>query len=161
MLNFDRSTRFRRTDNSASYIGTYVNPMYRGEGVAQLLNATWISFCLENDIEVLKTSRHQRKPFLIYLLKGYSFEISNLTKYAGRSIHICRRDEDLKKYLLFESMQQRKLFEASKISEHDNYEILDSLGDARILDRVLLNQMYLATDNDRVYSKAKDVKSRR
>ncbi len=145
---------------TSSYIGTYVNYKYRNSGVAQLLNATWIDFCLDAGVETLRTIKHQRKPFLLYLLKGYSFEIRDLSKYEGKSIHICRGHSNHNKFLLFDNPSQRKMFEASKIYQQDSYSIVDEIGSLQEVGKVVLNVPYFLTDPEVAYQKIKQVQSK-
>lgn len=147
-------------NNSSNYIGTYVNPEFRRGGIAQLLNAYWIRFCLENDIVNLKTIKRQRKPFLVYMLKKYSFEVANISQYEGRSIHICKKNEGEKKALLFDSSLQKELFLTGKIYRDDNYCILDSLGEYEKIDKVLLNHTYYIEDTDKAYQKSLSIRKK-
>lgn len=150
-------------NNSSSYIGTYVNPKYRNSGVAQMLNATWIKFCLDNGIEYLKTNIRQRKPFSIYLLKKYNFEIKDLDDYIDRSIYICKRNQDDAKCLVFDSERQKKIFKASNIYKDDNYVVLDNTENVLVLDKVILNHTYYLDekDNENAYQKALKIRDRK
>lgn len=144
---------------SSNYIGTYVDYPFRGQGVAQLLHSNWIQFCLEHDFLHLKTQKRQRKPFALYLLKKYSFEINNIDYYLGQSIHICQKD-DRRKYLFFDNKRQEYDFYHGKIYRGDNYLILDSMDGAIELDKVLLNYTYYLQDRDVAYQKSISVKNR-
>lgn len=68
---------------TSDFIGVYIKPEYRNEGLASLLVSAWIQFCLNNNYNFLGTIKTQRKPFLLYLLKTYGFEIldTNIIKY--------------------------------------------------------------------------------
>jgi len=143
--------------DSASYAGTYVHPSFRRSGIAKKMMATWIKFCLENGIEDLKTIKRQRKPFLLYMLKGYSFELKRKELYEGRSIHICEKSGS--KALLFDDLSVKKIFLNSKIYQDDSYIVLDDLGDYQPLDKVILNHCYFLTDGNTAYQKSlKDMK---
>ena len=65
----------------SKFIGLYIKPEFRGKGLASLLLASWIQFCLNYNFEILSTIKHQRKPFLLYLLKKYQFEIMLPERY--------------------------------------------------------------------------------
>ncbi len=145
---------------SSNYIGTLVNRDFRGTGICQMLNATWVKLCLDNDICNLGTIRHQRKPFLVYLLKGYDFEVPKMSLYDGRSIHICR-GEDSTKYLLFDSERDKKTFCSGSVLEQDNYVVLDELGDKKDMGCVVLNHSYYVQDVGKAYTKAISVRSKR
>lgn len=75
LVDFDGSSRLQgytyfyvnQNCDTASYVGTYVAPDFRRNGIAKQMMATWINFCLENGIENLNTIKHQRKPFLLYV----------------------------------------------------------------------------------------------
>lgn len=138
--------------NTANYTGTYVNPAFRRCGIAKKLMATWIKFCLENGIEDLKTIKRQRKPFLLYTLKGYSFDVKNKELYEGRSIHICEKEG--RKALLFDDAAAKTIFLNSKIYMDDSYLVLDDLEDYHILDKVVLNHTYYLSDGNVAYQKS-------
>jgi len=115
-LNFEEKT--------SSYIGSYVSTEYRNQGFGNLLIATWITFCLENNFDILKTIKKQRKPFLIYLLKKFQFDLENEMIKDRRRIHICQQENSLEKYLYFEDDNQRRGFHNSNVMKEDNYQIL-------------------------------------
>ena len=142
---------------TSEYIETLVKPEYRNSGIASLLTASWIKLCLENGIYNLGTIKKQRKPFLLYLLKTYSFELqdTNVYKRSNNSIHICKKQNDLTKYLLFDNPSQKLTFKGSSILKGDNYLILDSLDQrTMILDSVMLSNRYFLQDENKAYNKA-------
>lgn len=148
------------TKDGSNYIGTYVNPKYRNRGIANYLNSVWIKYCLENGLECLKTIKRQRKPYILYMLKGYTFEINNKDLYDNRSIHICR-DREGSKFLLFDNEEEKRRFMSSTICLDGNYRVLDSLEDGEELDRVILNHKYTLEDNDKAYNLASSIRNNR
>lgn len=148
-LNFDTKT--------SEYIGSYIKPEYRSKGLASLLTSSWIKLCLDYDINHLKTIRKQRKPFLLYLLKTYTFELQNISFYqiSDSNIHIYRKDNSNEKYLLFENQKQREIFQHGKIYREDNYNIIDEPSSSyEKLDTVILSKRYFLQDEETAYQKA-------
>lgn len=138
----------------SKFIGMYVNPEYRNEGLAQLLISYWITFCLDNGLYDLKTARKQRKPFILYLLKKFKFELLNINTYetAPNTISICREGSNPAKCLYFKNPLQAETFKQGKISHGDNYIILDQLTiDTEVLDQVLLSTLYVSQDDNAAY----------
>lgn len=113
------------TSRKSSYIGTYVKPEYRSIGLASLLTAYWIKTCLDEGYDFLTTNKNQRKPYLLYILKKYFFEIDDTKKYqlSKHTIHICRDNED-KKVLLFKNKVMARNFQRGKIYSGDDYRIM-------------------------------------
>lgn len=137
---------------TSDFIGVYVKDEYRNTGLASLLVASWIDFCLNNGYNYLGTNKKQRKPFLLYLLKIYGFEILDISNYETSKsvIHICQSNQDLKKYLLFENNRQKERFEHGKIYLEDNYQIIDKLSkDMVMLDKVILSAPYYMIDQNK------------
>lgn len=148
-LDFDTKT--------SEYIGSYVKPDYRNNGLASLLTSSWIKLCLDYNINNLKTIRRQRKPFLLYLLKTYTFELPNVSVYqtSDNNIHIYRKDNSNEKYLLFENKKQKETFRHGKIYREDNYNILDDPSSSyEKLDTVILSKKYFLQDKETAYQKA-------
>lgn len=146
-LNFESKT--------SDFIGVYVKDEYRNSGLASLLVASWIDFCLNNGFDFLGTNKKQRKPFLLYLLKTYGFEIIDETIYetSPYTIHICKSDFDNTKYLLFKSEKTQNYFMQGKIAKEDNYFAISQLQPGMsYLDSVLLSQLY----NLKNYTRAQD-----
>lgn len=140
-LDFDLKT--------SDFIGVCVKPEFRNSGLASLLVASWIQFCLNNGYNFLGTNKTQRKPFLIYLLKTYGFEIlnENIYKTSKNTIHICKSNLDLNKYLLFENPVQAESFARGKIAKEDNYQIITELSEnMSYLDSVILSHSYNMVD---------------
>lgn len=139
------------------FIGTYIKPEFRNKGLASLLLSNWMQLLFENDIYKLSTSKKQRKPFLLYLLKTYSFEIANISKYdiSQWTIDICRSEKDNKKYLMFKDLTHKKYFLESLINLNDNYIVIDELTeDIKKLDSVLLSNPYHLQNSDYAYTKS-------
>lgn len=129
--------------NKASFfIGVKVEEAYRNLKIGSFLVASWINLCLNNGYDFLGTNKKQRKPFLIYLLKTYGFEILDKTLYATRSevIDICRSiDPNHKsKLLMFKDKKHENAFIRTNVYKSDNYEIIHSSNGVITLDRVLL-----------------------
>lgn len=142
----------------SKFIGAYINPLYRNNGLASLLISNWIKLCLDNDIFNLKTNRKQRKPLLIYLLKNYTFEIKDISDYetSDDTISICRGEDDLK-YLLFKNIDKKERFLNSALMYEGNYHILDTLSNGfSIIDQVLLPRFYNIQNANDAYLKAEE-----
>ena len=148
--------------SASTYIGTYINPEYRSYGLATLLLSSWISLTRENNCDTLTTIKRQRKPFILYLLKKYGFDIADINEYlsATDKIYICARPNDETKYLLFQSLQQRLDFMYESVYRRDNYEIIptnpeNKPWDVSILDTVLLNRIHNLVNFDKSYNLAR------
>ena len=147
-------------ERKSKYVGTFVEPNNRDSGIASFLTSAWIKFCLEHNLDILKTNRKQEKPFLLYLLKKYYFEINNPNLYETheKTVFICKQDNNGKKVLYFNNDNIKNVFLRSSIFSKDNYEVIESLtNDTSVLDRVILNQIYHLIDNDLGYEKAEKV----
>ena len=96
--------------------------------------------CLNNGIDFLGSNKRQRKPFLIYLLKTYGFDILDKSLYEKSKdvISICRRGEDTSKLLLFRDSKHERNFKQTNIFETDNYEIITSLDGVNHLDDIIM-----------------------
>ncbi len=148
---------------TSDFIGLYLKPECRGMGLSSLLISNWIKLCLDNGYEHLDTNKKQRKPFLLYSLKKYQFELEDKTKYETSpcTIHICHKENDKTKYLLFKTKGFSETFKNSKIMKVDNYEILEEYNpEIPIVDDVLLSHPYFLQDNEKAYQKAKSVITR-
>ncbi len=138
---------FYLNDNlkTSDFIGIYIKPEYRNLGLSSLLISSWIQFCLNNEYNFLGTNTKQRKPFLVYLLKTYGFEIINNVSYKNYKniIDICKKDNDNRKYLLFRNPKQKESFIRGKIYSEDNYSVIDSIEEnTHYLDSVILSERY-------------------
>lgn len=145
----------------STFIGTYINPKYRSCGLASLLLSYWISLTRENDYDNLSTIKKQRKPFVLYLLKKYKFDITDTNEYliADDNIYICTKPNDATKYLLFQDPKQRLSFTSGKVYRHDCYQAIltsfeDKPSDVTIIDNVLLSRIHILTDFDESYNLA-------
>ncbi len=144
-------------NKESKYIGTYVNPKYRNLGIGSLLLATWIQLCLNNNLEYLCANRKQRKPFLLYLLKTFKFELDNPSLYLthSKTIYICQNYFNNEKALLFKNNKEKEVFQNCKLFKMDNYLILDSLDNsAQIIDQIIPVLVYKAHDNEATFKHA-------
>lgn len=151
-------------DSKASdFIGVFVKKEFRNSGLASLLVASWIDFCFNNRYDFLGTNKTQRKPFLLYLLKTYGFEIFDETIYSKspNTIQICRSNFDSTKYLLFKNTEAKEFFMRGKIAQEDNYMAIDELMPGMsYLDSVLLSQIYHLENYTRASEKTQLVLNR-
>lgn len=141
-----------------SFIGLYVKPEARNLGIASLLIASWLKMCLERGFSTFTTNKKQRKPFLIYLLKKYGFEIEDVTEYkkSDFTIELYRSLADLQKYLLFKTLRHKETFLQSSIAKEDNYVAIDTPGEDLIwLDEVLQSTPYYLQDDNEAYSRSR------
>ena len=147
-------------ERKSKYVVTFVEPNNRDSGIASFLTSAWIKFCLEHDLDVLITNRKQEKPFLLFLLKKYYFEIKNPLIYPSHenTVYICKKNNERKKVLLFNNDNYKNAFLRSNSFKNDNYMVILELEpDITILDQVILNKIYTLTDNDMGYRKAEKV----
>jgi len=144
-------------NRESNFIGLFVKPEYRNEGLAQLLISYWMKLCLENGIYDLNTIHRQRKPFILYLLKKFRFELLNSSEYitSPNTISICKDTEIGYKFLFFKNPKQAESFINGKIYKGDNHLILDSLTEkSEVLDQVLLSTIYNSEENNAAYQKS-------
>lgn len=144
-------------NRSSNFIGLYTNPLFRNEGLGQLLISYWVTLCLDNGIYKLDTIQKQRKPFIIYLLKKFKFDLHNIQTYetSPNTISICQTPIIDAKCLHFKNPRQAETFRKGKINAGDNYFILDSLDeDTTVLDQVLLSTPYQSTDDELAYDRS-------
>lgn len=149
--------------SQSEFIGACVENEYRNSGIASLLISSWIQFCLDQGIDNLKTISKQRKPFLLYLLKLYNFEIENIEEYltSPKVVHICRKNEENDKYLIFANKREEEMFRRSNIMKTDNYKIIDATEkNIQILDSVALYNPYFLQDKEKAYQKSLQVYNR-
>jgi len=141
----------------SNFIGLYVSPERRNEGMAQLLISYWITLCLDNGLYNLNTIWKQRKPFILYLLKKFKFDLLNIKEYetSCNTISICKNIINNDKCLFFKNSSQADTFKKGSIKAGDNYFILDKLTeDIQVLDQVLLSNLYMSKDDDAAYTKS-------
>lgn len=142
---------------SSDFIGMYIKPDARNLGLAQLLISYWIGICLDNGIYDLKTIPKQRKPFILYLLKKFKFDLNDTSKYQTypNVISICHDEFINGKCLYFQNPKQSATFRCGKINAGDNYVILDELtSNTVVLDKVILSTPYESTDESVMCTKS-------
>ena len=129
-------------NKTSNFVGIKVNPEFRGLNIGSFLIASWIDLCLNNGYDFLGAHEKQRKPFLLYLLKTYGFEILDTTLYHTRPdvISVCRSLDltDNRKFLLFRDFKHEKNFSKTNIFKSDNYAIVHDPKSVIILDDVIL-----------------------
>lgn len=130
-------------ETKASYfIGVKVFEEYRNLNIGSFLVASWIDLCMNHGYNFLGVNEKQRKPFLLYLLKTYGFEILDKSLYSTRPdvISICRNENllDKSKMLLFKDQKHEKVFIGTNIYKSDNYKIIHNQGGVIVLDNVIL-----------------------
>lgn len=144
-------------NKNSNFIGLYTNPIFRNQGIAQLLIAYWVKLCLESGIYNLNTIKKQRKPFILYLLKKFQFDLLNIHEYelSPNTISICQTPFTTNKCLYFKNPKQAETFKNGKIHAGDNYFILESLSnDIVILDQVILSKPYESKEDEIAYTRS-------
>ena len=154
-------------NKTSDFIGVKVHEQFRNLNISSLLVSLWIDMCLNNGIDFLGSNKKQRKPFLIYLLKTFGFEIldKDLYRTSKDVISICKRENDTSKLLLFKDSKHERDFRGSNICLEDNYEILTSLDGVTQLDDIIMplqdykrkNISYDLVDDDKASVKIKRV----
>lgn len=145
------------SNQESNFIGVGVNDAYRNQGIASLLISSWIQLCLDESIYNLSTITKQRKPFILYLLKKYQFELANIKDYqtSSKTVYICKKDNSFEKFLIFKNKYEKERFENSKVMIKDNYHIIDNLeNEITIIDQVCLSTPYYLQDQDKAYQKS-------
>lgn len=143
--------------NKSKFIGVCVSEEYRNCGLASLLISSWIELCLDNGLEDLSTIPKQKKPFILYLLKKYSFELKDTNTYntSDNVVYICKKENAHDKFIMFRSPYKEANFRNSNIMKTDNYKIADPNDkDIQILDTVSLYSPYFQQDNEYAYQKS-------
>lgn len=134
----------------SDFIGVKVNEKYRDLNIGSFLVANWIDLCLNNGYDFLGANKKQRKPFLLYLLKTYGFEIFDVSLYDSRDdvITICRSVDykDKRKILLFKDPKHEKVFVGTNCYKDDNYEIVHDKKGIITLDNVILPLQNMSKD---------------
>ena len=127
---------------TSSFIGVKVEDEYRNLNIGSFLIASWINLCLNNGYDFLGVNQKQRKPFLLYLLKTYGFEILDISLYYTRpdviSLYKSEDKKDLRKYLLFRDSKHEKAFIGTNIYKTDNYEIVHNQHGLILLNHIIL-----------------------
>ena len=129
-----------KLSKTSEFIGMKVDYHFRNQNIGSLLVSLWIDFCYNNGYDFLKTTNKQRKPFLLYLLKKYGFEVYDTNLYETRNdvISICQNPDSNDKLLLFKDPKHEKVFRTSKAFKNDNYQITDSQEDLILLDKIIM-----------------------
>ena len=143
----------------STYIGSFVKPEARSNGLASMLTSYWIKFCFDNGFYDLTTIKSQRKPFLLYILKRFSFDIEDVNDYlvSNCNIHICMLPNDKTKYLVFENAKQALSFKEGTVYKNDNYQILTpDTKDIIKLDTILLSEVHNIKEPENAYRKAEE-----
>ena len=134
----------------SEFIGINVNPEYRDLNIGSFLIASWIDLCFNNGYDFLGANKKQRKPFLLYLLKTYGFEIfdKSMYKYRDDVITICRSFEegDKRKILMFKDLKHEKSFMGTNVYKSDNYEIVHDKKGIITLDDVIMPLQNMSKD---------------
>ena len=126
---------------SSSFVGVKVEEEFRNLNIASFLVASWIDLCFNNGYDFLGANQKQRKPFLLYLLKRYGFEVLDKSLYETRPdvIAICRDFEaPKKKLLLFKDEKHKTAFSKTNIFKEDNYHIVHDTHGIVVLDNIIL-----------------------
>lgn len=171
-------------NKTSIFIGAYIKPEFRGQGISSYLIANWINICANEGYTKLATNKSQKKPFLLYLLKTFGFEIDNVNQYSVcfDNIFIYRNFNDKEhKYVLFKSPSHAKYFENSKVYKNDNYVILNpehpnmsleelkKISDSpalisdrslQFLDQVLLSREYTLQDENKACQRVLKTKNK-
>jgi hypothetical protein len=153
-------------ENKTSYfIGVKVIEEYRNLNMGSLLISLWLEFCLNNGFEYLGVNHKQRKPFLLYMLKTYAFDVFDLNLYNTRNdvISICRSIDfdDNTKYLMFKDEHHQKNFMQTNIFRSDNYKIVDDLIEQYEIGKVILPLQNITRNPVDYYLKDKEYASYR
>ena len=129
-----------KEEHNSNFIGLYIKPEYRSLGISSFLVSQWIHFCFNEGLDFLGTVKKQRKPFLVYLVKTFGFEILDLSCYEkyDDTIYICRKTGDNRKLLLFQNDDKKNAFMSSNIATSDSYAVVSPDDDYEVLDRVML-----------------------
>lgn len=142
----------------SSFIGLYVNPECRNEGLASFLIANWLKICMDFGYYKFTTTKKQRKPFLIYLLKKMGFEIEDSSKYdkSNFTIKIYQSPLNNNKYLEFKYAEFARKFMNSSIALEDNYCLLPRVSEGiNYIDQVLQSNIYTLRDENEAYKRSK------
>ncbi len=127
---------------TSHFIGVKVNDLYRNLNIGSFLIASWIELCFDNGYDFLKVNDKQRKPFLIYLLKTYGFEVLDKLLYETSndviSIYRSLDFNDIDKYLLFKDLKNEKRFIETNVFKTDNYKIIHTNEGMIFLDDIIM-----------------------
>lgn len=126
---------------SSSFVGVKVEEEFRNLNIASFLVASWIDLCMNNGYDFLGVKQKQRKPFLLYLLKKYGFEVLDKSLYETRPdvIAICRDYQYPKqKLLLFKDQKHENAFAKTNVFKDDNYQLVRDTHGIVVLDNIIL-----------------------
>lgn len=143
----------------SKFIGVGVSEEHRNHGIASLLISSWLMLSLEEGFSKISTTAKQRKPFPLYILKKYEFELDNPNKYqtSPKAVSICKKENDNQKYIMFQNKQEEIRFQNSNIMKTDNYCIASKGENVQIIDQVVLETPYYLQNNERAYQKSLQV----
>lgn len=141
----------------SKFIGLGIKEKYRDLKLGSLLISSWIDLSLTEGFSNLNTNVKQKKPFLLHMLKKYSFEVENINTYftSTKTVHICKKNNNYNhKYISFANQQEERRFKNSNIMKTDNYEIVnENDDDVEIIDSVVLYSPYYLQDQEKAYQK--------
>jgi len=130
------------TEKTSYFIGVKVEEQFRNLNIGSFLVSSWIDLCLNNGYNFLGVHHKQRKPFLLYLLKTYGFEVWDKSLYTTRpdviSLYRSLDFNNHQKYLLFKDEKHEKTFAGTNIYKTDNYEIIHAPQGMTHLDDVII-----------------------
>lgn len=145
-------------EKASQFIGLAIAEEYRNTHLSTLLLSSWIEFCFSQGFENLSTIQKQRKPFILYLLKKFRFDLENTEMYDRQRslvISICKKEEEKTKYLLFHNDDYQRQFTSSKIMKSDNYQIAEKdSSNIEVLDDILLLKSYYLKEKEKAYEKS-------
>ena len=154
-----------KENRACNFIGMRVVEEYRNLNIGSLLVSSWIDFCLNNNYEFIGVHPKQKKPFILYMLKTYGFEVFDTNMYNTRSdvISICRAIDldDTYKYLKFNNERHQRNFMQTNIYKSDNYKIVDDVFDVFELDKVIFPLQDITRKPADYYLQDKDYASER
>lgn len=125
----------------SEFIGVNVRNEYRNLNIGSFLIASWIDLCLNEGYDFLGANKKQKKPFLLYLLKKYGFDIFDKSLYLSRNdvITICKsKSDDKAKFLLFKDKDYEKRFILTNVFKEDNYKAVENKNEVVLLDDVIV-----------------------
>lgn len=147
------------------FIGMKTEEEFRGLNMGSLLISVWIDFCLNNGIEYLGVNSKQRKPFLLYMLKNFTFDVENIEDYNTRNdvISLYKGNDfyDNSKYLLFRDENHEKQFKHNNTFKDDNYVVLDYITNEIFLTDIIFPIQNITRNPAEYYLKDKEIAAKR